>query len=63
MTDPRRARTLDEACANPDGKTYNGFRLLAWLSEVTAPGRGLSEAEVRALYEQKRREQGKRQCG
>jgi hypothetical protein len=59
MSDPRKARTLDEACANGDG-TYNAFRLLSWLSEVTSPGRGLSEAEVRALYEQKRREKVKR---
>ena len=59
MTDPRKANTLDEACANGDG-TYNGFRLLSWLSEVTSTGRGLSEAEVRALYEQKHREKGKR---
>jgi hypothetical protein len=59
MTDPRRARTLGEACANPDGKTYNAFRLLSWLSEVTSPGRGLSEAEVRAIYEEKRRAKGK----
>jgi hypothetical protein len=62
MTDPRRAGTFGEACANGDG-TYNAFRLLSWLSEVTSPGRGLSEAEVRALYEEKRREQGKRPCG
>jgi hypothetical protein len=61
MSDPRKARTVNDACANGDG-TYNGFRPLSWLSEVTAPGRGLSEADVRALYEQKHREKGKRPC-
>ncbi|MWV17551.1 hypothetical protein F3I16_16030 [Pseudomonas sp. L-22-4S-12] len=48
MTDPRRAATLDEACANGDG-TYNGVRMLSWLSEVLIPGRGMSVAEVRQI--------------
>ena len=29
--DPRVAKTLGEACQNPDG-SYNGFALLSWLS-------------------------------
>ncbi|WP_337058217.1 hypothetical protein [Pseudomonas sp. USHLN015] len=48
-SDPRDARTMVEACLNPDGKTYNGIRLLSWLSEVLHPGKGLSEAEVREI--------------
>lgn len=49
--DPRQAKTLDEACRNPNG-TYNGHRLLAWLSEVLSPGKGMSEQEVREMFEQ-----------
>ncbi len=47
-TDPREALTLEEACANGDG-TFNGLRLLSWLSEAVAPGKGLSEEEVRQI--------------
>lgn len=47
-SDPRKAKTLDEACANSSG-TYNGVRLLSWLSEVLHPGAGLSEEEVREI--------------
>lgn len=50
MSDPRKAATLDEACANGDG-TYNGARLLSWLSELMNPGKGVSEAEVKAAFE------------
>lgn len=46
--DPRKAKTLDQACANGNG-TYNGHRLLSWLSEVLHPGKGLSEDEVRQI--------------
>jgi hypothetical protein len=49
MTDPRKAKTLDDASANGDG-TYNGARALAWLSEVLHPGAGLSEDEVRKIW-------------
>lgn len=49
--DPRKAKTLGEACDNGDG-TFNGLRLLSWLSEVVAPGRGISEDEVRNIAEQ-----------
>lgn len=48
-SDPRRARSLGQAALNADGKTYNGYRLLSWLSEVLHPGKGLSEAEVREI--------------
>ena len=34
-TDPRKAETLDEAARNPDG-TYDGARVLSWLSDVSA---------------------------
>jgi len=50
VSDPREARTLDEAAANGDG-TYNGFRLLSWLSEALHPGQGVSEEDIRADYE------------
>ena len=48
--DPRKALTLDEAALNADG-TFNGARGLSWLSEVMNPGRGASEAEVRAAFD------------
>lgn len=47
--DPHKAKTLDEACANGDG-TYNGAKALAWLSEAIHPGHGVSEDEVRAMW-------------
>lgn len=52
MSDPRKAKTLGEACANGDG-TYNGFRLMSWLSAIADPtGKGFTEEEVRQLYEE-----------
>lgn len=54
MDDPRKAATLGEACANGDG-TYNGYRAVAWLSEVLNPGRGMSEEDVRRAYEKRRK--------
>ncbi|MGY0794254.1 hypothetical protein ACW7BJ_33320 [Azospirillum argentinense] len=53
MADPRKAKTLGEAAANPDG-TFNGARALSWLSEVLNPGKGASEAEVQKLWDQAR---------
>jgi hypothetical protein len=47
--DPRKAETLDEACANGDG-TFNGYKLMSWLSEAVAPGRGISEDEVKKIW-------------
>jgi len=50
MTDPRYAKTLDEAARNPDG-TYNGFRALSWMSAIfSKSGMGLSEEEVRTMF-------------
>lgn len=50
MTAPRKAQTLDEAARNPDG-TYDGARALSWLSNVLTGGKGIPEAEVRAMFE------------
>ena len=50
-SDPRKAETLDEACTNGDG-TYNGYRLLSWLSEALNPGKGFPEEEVRKMVEE-----------
>lgn len=51
MTDPRDAKTLDEAARNPNG-TYNGAKALSWLSEVLTPGKGLSEGEVADIWKE-----------
>lgn len=50
ISDPRKARTLGEACDNGDG-TYDGFRLLSWLTEVVHPGKGATPEQVRAVWE------------
>jgi hypothetical protein len=55
--DPRRARTLGEACANGDG-TFNGLRLLSWLS-----GLSLSQVEQEAKKVQGRNKRGQAQEG
>lgn len=48
--DPREAKTMEEACANGDG-TFNGFRLMSWLSKAINPGgKGFSEVEVRDMH-------------
>ena len=46
--DPRNAQTLEEACKNPDG-TFNGLRMLSWLSEALNPGHGISVDDVRLI--------------
>jgi hypothetical protein len=51
VTDPRHAKTLNEAARNPDG-TYNGARALSWMSEVLYPGKGIPEAEVQAMWDE-----------
>lgn len=56
LADPRHARTLGEASLSPDG-TYNGANAIAWLSHVLTGGKGMSPAEVRAIFE---REKAKR---
>ena len=48
--DPRRAKTLGEACSNGDG-TYNGVKLISWLSEVLNPGKGVPEESVQREFE------------
>jgi len=48
--DPRKAKTLEEACANGDG-TYNALKALSWLSEVLNPGKGLPLSEVGEIAE------------
>lgn len=48
IDDPRKAKTVGEACENGDG-TYNGYRLLSWLSEAVNPGKGFSFEEIQAL--------------
>lgn len=50
MSDPRHAKTLGEASDNGNG-TYNGFRAFAFMSEALYPGHGLSEEEVRKLWD------------
>ena len=61
MKDPRKAKTLGEACDNGNG-TYNGIKALAWLSEVLNPGKGLSVEEIRKIVEEvvqkKKKEKG-----
>jgi hypothetical protein len=42
--------TLLDACANGDG-TYNGVKLISRLSSILNRGRGLSEAEVRKIWD------------
>lgn len=51
MGDPRKAKTLGEACDNGDG-TFNGLKLMSWLSEVMNPSKGLSLSEVEKLAEE-----------
>ena len=57
MADPRKAKTLDEAARNGDG-SYNGVRVLSWLSEVLFPGNGMDEAEVLQLVEEVKQQHG-----
>lgn len=53
MDDPRKAKTLGEASANLDGKTFNGLRTLSWLS-------GLPLDEVKKLAAKVMAERGKK---
>jgi len=48
MSDSRKAETLDEACKNPDG-TYNGYRLLSFLTEATNRGKRMTEEEIKEM--------------
>lgn len=38
-------KTLHEAAANPDGKTYDGRKVIQWLFEATT-GKPMSDAEA-----------------
>lgn len=51
MTDPRKAKSLEDAALNPNG-TFNGIRALSWLSGALYPGGGLSEDEVRQIADE-----------
>lgn len=42
--------TLDEACRNPDGKTYNGAKLAQFLIYCTT-GKQITDAEAQAVVE------------
>ena len=60
MTDPRKAKSLEDAGLNPDG-TFNGIRALSWLSGALYPSGGLSEDEVRQIAEEvKAKQQARR---
>lgn len=50
LNDPRKAKTLGEACDNGDG-TYNGANALAWLSDVLTGGKGIAPEEVRRIFD------------
>ena len=52
--DPRKAATLGEACANGDG-TFNGLRLLSWLS-------GIPLKEVSGIAEKVKAEKVVQKC-
>ncbi len=49
MSDPRKAKTLEEAAMNADG-TYDGARLISWISETLYPGNGVSEERVKQIW-------------
>lgn len=46
--DPRKAKSIEDACSNGDG-TFNGYRLMSFLSEAMNPGKGFSVEEVEAM--------------
>jgi hypothetical protein len=48
--DPRKAKTLDEACRNPDG-TYNGLKMMSWVSEAMTPGKGVPLQDVQKIWD------------
>ena len=56
-SDPRKARTLDDAAKNPDG-TYNAIRALSWLSDVITGGKGIPVEEVTKIAEDVKRRAG-----
>lgn len=56
---PRKAKTLGDAALNPDGKTYDLFKAMSWASAAVTGGKGMSEEEVRRLYEEVKARNGK----
>lgn len=56
-SDPRKAKTLDEAALNPDG-TYNGLRALSWLSDVLTGGKGLPVETVAKIADEVKAKKG-----
>lgn len=44
-------RPMQEACVNPDGKTYDGRKLVRWLFEATT-GKPMSETEAQDLVDE-----------
>lgn len=43
-------KTLEQACQNPDGKTYNGVKLMQWLYEATT-GKTIEATEIEQMWE------------
>lgn len=43
-------KNLHEATVNPDGKTYDGRKLVRWLFEATT-GKEMSEAEAEEIVQ------------
>lgn len=52
--------TLDEACRNDDGKTYDGRKLATFLIYCTT-GKQITEAEAEAIVEDAKRKAACRQ--
>lgn len=44
-------KPLFDACANPDGKTYNGITAMRWMHEALT-GKPLSEEDAMKLVEE-----------
>ena len=43
-------KTLEQACQNPNGKTYNGVKLMQWLYGLTT-GKIITEKEIEQMWE------------
>lgn len=48
MPKPHEANTLGEAALNPDGKTYNGFKMMQWLHHAVT-GKELSDEDAQEI--------------
>ena len=42
-------KTLEQACQNPDGKNYNGVKLMQWLYEITT-GKPIEATEIEQMW-------------